>query len=91
MQLEMHYSETLESAKAATAANIGEIINTVITTKKAAVLDEFERMVMAATTKLTESKDDLMKTFTSELGAIGHSNTFDIKVAQEVATSSIID
>ena len=67
----MQSLETLESTKAATAANVKDIINAEITTKKAAALDEFERMVTAATTKLTESKDDLVKLATSELGAIG--------------------
>jgi len=49
-QLEMQSSETLDLSKAATIAQVGEMLNTEIINKKAAVLDEFERMVSAATT-----------------------------------------
>jgi len=57
----MHCSETLESTKAAIAANDNRIINTEITKEKAEVLDEFEQIVTAAMTKLTELKNLLTK------------------------------
>jgi len=70
---------------------LASTLNTETTKKKAAVLDEFEQIVTAATTKLTELKDDMLMKATSELAAIGHSSTFDIEAAQEVASLSIID
>jgi hypothetical protein len=56
----------------ATIAQVGEIMTTEITTKKAAVLDEVERMVSAAPTHLTDSKKELVETTTAECKKIGH-------------------
>ena len=77
-QLEMHCSETLDAAKAASTAFINAIVTTAVTTKKGAALEEFERMVSAAATQLTDSKNKIVSDANAELAEMTRSGTIGV-------------